>query len=74
VVSQGLDAEDIVQEAYLRAFKAFDGFRGANGRPWLLAIVRNASYDWLQQRRADNATISYDEELHDGHISAEIAS
>ena len=74
LVRSDCDAEDIVQEAYLRAFKAFDGFRGANGRPWLLAIVRNASYDWLQQRRADNATISYDEELHDGHISAEIAS
>ncbi len=33
------DAEDVVQEAYLRAFKSFDGFRGSNGRAWLLTIV-----------------------------------
>jgi RNA polymerase sigma factor (sigma-70 family) len=36
-----VDAEDIVQDAMLRAFRAFDGFRGENLRPWLLAIVRN---------------------------------
>jgi RNA polymerase sigma-70 factor (ECF subfamily) len=35
------DAEDIVQEAMLRAYRAFDGFRGGDARPWLLAIVRN---------------------------------
>jgi RNA polymerase sigma-70 factor (ECF subfamily) len=35
------DAEDIVQDAMLRAFRAFDGFRGGDARPWLLAIVRN---------------------------------
>ena len=35
------DAEDIVQDAMLRAFRAFEGFRGDNVRPWLLAIVRN---------------------------------
>jgi len=39
-----VDAEDIVQDAMLRAFKAFEGFRGENARPWLLAIVRNC---WL---------------------------
>jgi RNA polymerase sigma factor (sigma-70 family) len=36
-----VDAEDIVQEAMLRAFRAFDGFRGGDAKPWLLAIVRN---------------------------------
>src|SRR5215472_7326692 len=36
-----IDAEDIVQEAMLRAFRGFDGFRGADVKPWLLAIVRN---------------------------------
>lgn len=36
-----VDAEDIVQDAMLRAFRAFDGFRGGDARPWLLAIVRN---------------------------------
>src|ERR1700756_3860934 len=35
------DADDIVQDAMLRAFRAFDGFRGENIRPWLLTIVRN---------------------------------
>jgi RNA polymerase sigma-70 factor (ECF subfamily) len=35
------DAEDIVQDAMLRAWRAFDGFRGGDARPWLLAIVRN---------------------------------
>jgi len=38
------DAQDVVQEAYLRAFKSFSGFHGSNGRAWLLTIVRNASY------------------------------
>ena len=46
------DAEDIVQEAYLRAFRFFDGFHGGDARPWLLAIVRNAAYTWLRQNRA----------------------
>lgn len=41
------DAEDIVQEAMLRAFRAFDGCREATVRPWLLRIVRNAAYDWM---------------------------
>lgn len=45
------DAEDIVQDAYLRAFKYFDRFRGGNARPWLLAIVRNACFSWLKQNR-----------------------
>jgi DNA-directed RNA polymerase specialized sigma24 family protein len=38
------DAQDVVQEAYLRAFKSFSGFHGSNGRAWLLTIVRNTSY------------------------------
>src|ERR1700740_1735087 len=37
------DAHDVVQEAYLRAFRSFDGFHGGNGRAWLLTIVRNTS-------------------------------
>ena len=38
-----VDADDIVQDSMLRAFRAFDGFRGENIKPWLLAIVRNCS-------------------------------
>lgn len=45
------DAEDVVQEAFLRAFKFFDGFQGGNGRSWLLMIVRNTCYTWLRHNR-----------------------
>ena len=45
------DAEDVVQEAYLRAFRFFDGMRGTDARAWLLAIVRNAGYSWLEKNR-----------------------
>ncbi len=45
------DAEDVVQEAYLRAFKFFGGYYGGDGRSWLLTIVRNTCYTWLQQNR-----------------------
>jgi RNA polymerase sigma factor (sigma-70 family) len=54
------DAEDVVQEAYLRAFRFFDGFKGGDGRAWLLTIVRNTFYTWVaQNRRAD--TVEYNE-------------
>ena len=57
------DAKDIAQEAYLRAFKFFDSFRGVDGRAWLLTIVRNTCYTWLQQNRAHELTM-FDEEIH----------
>src|SRR5579871_1376922 len=41
------DADDIVQEASLRAFRGIDGFSGANPRGWVLSIVRNAAYSWM---------------------------
>ncbi len=44
------DAEDVVQEAMLRAYRFFDALRG-EARPWLLAIVRNACFSWLQANR-----------------------
>ncbi|GAC1391807.1 MAG: hypothetical protein NVSMB38_13330 [Ktedonobacteraceae bacterium] len=58
------DAEDMVQEAYVRAFKFFTSFRGGDSRVWLLTIVRNTCYTWLQQQRAHELTTSFDEELH----------
>jgi RNA polymerase sigma-70 factor (ECF subfamily) len=58
------DAEDIVQEAYLRAFKFFDGFHGEDARPWLLAVVRNTTYTWLQQRREHSLDTPFEEDLH----------
>lgn len=45
------DAEDVVQDAYLRAFRFFDAWRGDSARAWLLAIVRNAAYRWLARNR-----------------------
>lgn len=57
-------AEDVVQEAYFRAAKFFAGFRGADGRAWLLAVVRRAAYDWLAKSRTWTAAASFDEETH----------
>lgn len=45
------DAEDVVQESYLRAYQFFDGWRGGSARPWLLAIVRNTAFTWLERNR-----------------------
>jgi RNA polymerase sigma factor (sigma-70 family) len=53
------DARDMVQEAYLRAFKFFGGVRGETGRAWLLRIVRNVCYDHLKKRKVHSS----DEEL-----------
>jgi RNA polymerase sigma factor (sigma-70 family) len=58
------DAQDVVQEAYLRAFKSFAGFHGSNGRAWLLTIVRNTSYTLLKKNRAVDLTTPFDEEIH----------
>jgi len=57
------DAQDVVQEAYLRAFRSFAGFHGGNGRAWLLTIVRNTSYTLLKKNRAADFT-TFDEEIH----------
>ncbi len=61
------DAQDVVQEAYLRAFKSFGGFHGSNGRAWLLTIVRNTSYTLLKKNRAVDLTTTFDEEIHATH-------
>jgi len=58
------DAQDVVQEAYLRAFKSFAGFHGSNGRAWLLTIVRNTSYTLMKKNRAVDLTTTFDEEKH----------
>jgi len=59
------DAQDVVQEAYLRAFRFLSGFRGGDSRSWLLRIVRNAFYDWLKHNRREETGTEFDEELHD---------
>ncbi len=57
------DAEDVVQEALLRAFAAFESFRGGDAKPWVLTIVRNTSMTWLKRNRNAGATIGFDEAL-----------
>lgn len=46
------DAEDVVQDAYLRAYRYFDAFQGGNFRVWLLTIVRNAFMTWVKENRS----------------------
>ena len=58
------NAEDLVQDAYLRALKAFDGFRDGDARSWLLRIVRNTFYTWLERNRPSEWMTTFDEEIH----------
>ena len=70
------DAQDVVQEAFLRAFKSFGGFHGSNGRAWLLTIVRNTSYTLLKKNRVADLTTPFDEEIYapDGEESVSAAT
>jgi RNA polymerase sigma-70 factor (ECF subfamily) len=56
------NAEDIVQEACLRAFKSLDGFQGNTARAWLLAIVRNTYYTWFKRNKPSDASVPFDED------------
>ena len=58
------DAQDVVQEAYLRAFRFAGGFRGGDPRAWILAIVRNAAFTWLKRNRESESSAEFDENLH----------
>jgi RNA polymerase sigma factor (sigma-70 family) len=64
------DADDVVQEAFLRAFQFFGGFHGVDGRSWLLTIVRNTCYTWLEHNRGRQPLTSFDEEKHSGATPA----
>jgi len=64
LVRNDQDAEDVVQEASLRAFRFFESFRGGNSRAWFLSIVRNTSFTVLKRNRTDEANVVFDEELH----------
>lgn len=57
------DAQDVAQEAYLRAFRFFPSFRGGNARAWLLKIVRNTCYTWLHANRPLQDAAEFDEKL-----------
>ena len=58
------DAEDVAQEALLRACRFFRGFHGGDARAWLLQIVRNTCYSWLEKNRPRELMVEFDEELH----------
>jgi RNA polymerase sigma-70 factor (ECF subfamily) len=57
------DAQDIVQEAYLRAFRFFPAFRGGDPHSWIMKIVRNTCYTWLHENRPLQAAMEFDENL-----------
>ena len=61
LVRDAHDAQDVVQDALVRALRHFDGFRGGDPRPWLLAIVRNAAFAWLGARRPGEVDVPDDE-------------
>lgn len=63
LVGGAAEAEDLVQEAYLRAWKSFAGFRGGDSRAWILAIVRNTCLSWLGGRGGAQA-VEFDEKVH----------
>jgi len=66
------DAEDVVQDACLRALTYFDGFRGEEGtsaRAWLLTIVRNTAFSARRTERPDAVALEFDEALHSGAVA-----
>ena len=60
------DAQDIVQEAYLRALRFAGGFRGGDPRAWILTIVRNTAFTWLKRNRGSDPPTEFDEKVHGG--------
>ena len=71
------DAQDVVQDASLRAFRHFATFRGAGsveGRAWLLAIVRNTAHTWQRRHHGDTLTTEFDEERHSEAVAGEDAA
>ena len=71
IVERDQDAQDVVQEAYVRALKGFKGFRGTNARAWLLTIVRNTAYNW--SRKQPSNIIPFDEAIHVAPIEEPVA-
>jgi RNA polymerase sigma-70 factor (ECF subfamily) len=61
------DAQDVTQEACLRAFRFFDRYQGGSARAWLLTIVRNTCYTWLHKNRHPDST-EFDEEIHSSEV------
>ena len=69
------DAQDVAQEACLRALRFFGSFRGKNARAWLLTIVRNTFYTWLRNNRPPENVVELNDEIQaveDISVNAEI--
>lgn len=64
LVRSPYDAEDIVQDAYVRAYRSFDTFNGGEFKPWLLAIVRNRALTFLSQRKRSSNVVSFEDAFH----------
>lgn len=72
LVGSDADARDVVQDAYLRAFRYFDGYAGGDPRSWLLAIVRNASFSWLGRNRPGDI-VALDDDARSAEVEAALA-
>ena len=59
-----VDAQDVVQESCLRAFRFFDGYKGGDPKAWLLSIVRSTSRTWQRQQKHAAETVPFDEAAH----------
>jgi RNA polymerase sigma-70 factor (ECF subfamily) len=59
------DAEDLVQESYLRAFRSFETFEGRDPKAWLLTVVRNTCFTWLK-KKGGTQPVEFDEQIHGG--------
>ena len=64
LVGKDEDAQDLVQEAYVRAWKGFKGFRGDSARAWLMMIVRNTAYSWLKKHANEANMVPFDPAIH----------
>jgi RNA polymerase sigma-70 factor, ECF subfamily len=73
LVRSPADADDVVQESFLRALRFFDGFRGGDSRAWILKIVRNTCYSWVRKNRPADLAEEFDETIHSGEGSAQDA-
>src|ERR1700757_140678 len=70
IIRHDQDAQDVVQDAYVRAFKGFQRFQdGGNSKAWFLTIVRNTAYTLLNKRAAEGKLVPYEEEKHANIIS-----
>jgi RNA polymerase sigma-70 factor (ECF subfamily) len=64
------DAQDVVQDAVLRALRYFDGYRDGDARAWLLAIVRNCCHTWFERHKTDRVTDSYADAASSPHLQS----